>query len=57
MNNNSNDQKSASTETADKNLSDEKKVTSPQTDANAKVEPGENQEPTKNAQSPAQWSR
>jgi hypothetical protein len=57
VNNNSNDQKSASTETADKNLSDEKKVTSPQTDANAKVEPGENQEPTKNAQSPAQSSR
>ena len=37
--------------------SDEKKVTSPQTDANAKVEPGEKPEPAKNAQSPAQSSR
>jgi len=48
--NNSNDQKSASNESA------EKKVASPQTKAPAK-EPGEKQEPAKNAQSPAQSSR
>ena len=53
---NSNDQKSASTQAAE-TASDEKKVTSPQTDANAKVEPGEKPEPAKNAQSPAQSSR
>ena len=54
--NNSNDQKSASNESAEKKASDDKTVASPQTKAPAK-EPGEKQEHAKNAQSPAQSSR
>jgi hypothetical protein len=55
--NNSNDQKSASNQSVNKTASDEKKVTSPQTEATATKEPGDKQEPAKNAQSPAQSSR
>jgi hypothetical protein len=55
--NNSNDQKPATNEAVGQKAIDEKKVTSPQTDASKKVEPGDDQDPAKNAQSPAQSSR
>lgn len=55
--NNTNDQKSAANVSADKKASDETKVTSPQTETVATKEPGEKQEPAKNAQSPAQSAR
>ena len=55
--NNSNDQKTASNESVDKTTSDEKKVASQQTEATATKDPGEKQEPAKNAPSPAQPSR
>ena len=55
--NNSNDQKPATNEAVGQKAMDEKKVTSPQTDASKKVEPSDDQDPAKNAQSPAQSSR
>ena len=55
--NNTNDQKSAANVSTDKKASDETKVTSPQTETMATKEPGEKQEPAKNAQSPAQSER
>jgi hypothetical protein len=55
--NNSNDQTTASNESVDKTAFDEKKVASPQTETTTAKEPGEKQEPAKNAQPPAQSSR
>ena len=55
--NNTNEQKSGASVSADKKASDETKVTSPQTETMATKEPGEKQEPEKTAQSPAQSER